>query len=190
METLTLRDRECWRSWLIEHHLTCAEIWLVFHKSHISGDSISYEETVEEALCFGWIDSLIKRIDADRYAGKFTPRRRGSQWSEVNKKRAEKMMDEGLMTDAGRRLVEEAKQSGEWDRVRIRPAMPTDTLPHELEEALTANVDAARNFHALAPSYQKQYILWIATAKRAETRHKRMREAIQKLERGELLGLK
>jgi uncharacterized protein YdeI (YjbR/CyaY-like superfamily) len=171
-------------------HATEDEIWLVFFKARTEERSLDYDETVEEALCFGWIDSLIKRIDDKSYARKFTPRRTGSIWSEVNKVRAERMIAEGRMTEAGQRLVDEARSTGEWNRRRSRPSMPTDTLPNELREALEATPQASKTFHALAPTYRKQYILWIATAKRSETRKQRTAEAVEKLKRGERLGLK
>ncbi|MFC2095038.1 YdeI family protein [Candidatus Bipolaricaulota bacterium] len=190
MNTVRVETRDAWRAWLSNNHSSETEIWFVFYRKHTGVPNVPYGEAVEEALCFGWIDSLVKRIDDERYAQKFTPRCSGSVWSESNKKRATAMMDERRMTDAGLFFVDEAKASGEWDRKRSRPSMPTDELPEELSAALESHSEAARTYHALAPTYQKQYILWIATAKRAETRRRRTSEAIEKLERGERLGLK
>lgn len=190
MKTLRVETRNAWRAWLAEHHASETEIWLIFHKAHIGEPNVPYGETVEEAVCFGWIDSLIKRVDDDCYARKFTPRRSGSVWSESNKARAEKMVAEGLMTDAGQWFVDEAKSSGEWDQKRSRRSMLADELPDELRNALEIHPNAARTFHSLPLTYQKQYILWIATAKRPETRQRRTAEAIEKLDRGERLGLK
>ena len=118
MKTLRVETRDAWRDWLAEYHESEAEVWLVFLKSHTGQPNVPYDEAVEEALCFGWIDSLIKRLDDARYARRFTPRRSGSVWSETNKKRAEKMITEGLMTDAGMVFVGEAKVSGEWERAQ------------------------------------------------------------------------
>jgi len=190
MKTLRFETRDAWRAWLAEHHTREIEIWLIFHKAHTSEPNVPYVDAVEEGLCFGWIDSLIKRIDDDSYARKFTPRRSGSVWSELNKTRANKMIAEGRMTDAGLFFVNEAKVSGEWEQKRARPSMPTDELPDELRLALETHPVAAKTFHGLAPTYQKQYMLWIATAKRSKTRQRRANEAIEKLERGERLGLK
>jgi uncharacterized protein YdeI (YjbR/CyaY-like superfamily) len=190
MKRLRVETRDAWRAWLAAHHASESEIWLIFHKAHTGQPNIPYGETVEEALCFGWIDSLIKRLDDDRYARKFTSRRLGSVWSEINKKRVEKVLAEGLMTDAGMVFVSEAKASGEWDRKQVRPSMSADELPIELSEALETHPVASKTFLALAATYQKQYILWIATAKKPETRQRRTSEAIEKLERGERLGLK
>lgn len=190
MKLLQVESRDEWRQWLSDSHAAETEIWLVFYKAHTGKARFSYEDMVREALCFGWIDSLVKRIDEESYAQKFTPRRSGSAWSEINKTRAEAMIADGLMRSAGQKLVDDAKSSGEWERVRERPIVPTDTIPQELEEALSAHEDAARFFGELAPTYQKQYILWIATAKRAATRQRRAAEAVKKLGRGEKLGLK
>lgn len=190
MKTLRLETRTAWRAWLAEYYATEAEIWLIFYKAHTGESNVPYGDAVEEALCFGWIDSLIKRINDDSYARKFTPRRSGSVWSKLNKTRVNKMIAEGRMTDAGLVFVNEAKVSGEWEKQRTRPSIPTDELPDELRFALETHPAAAKTFHALAPTYQKRYILWIATAKRSDTRQRRANEAIEKLERGELLGLK
>ncbi len=149
-----------------------------------------YGDSVEEALCFGWIDSIIKRLDDDRYVRKFTPRRPGSVWSESNKKRAETMIARGRMTDVGLALITEAKESGEWDCTQSRPKASAEDVPEELRRALAKHPAAAKTFGALAATYRKQYILWISTAKRPETRKRRAKEAIETLERGDKLGLK
>lgn len=190
MKTLQVETRDAWRAWLAKHHKSETEIWLIFLKVHTGRSTVPYSDTVEEALCFGWIDSLIKRLDDDRYVRKFTPRRSGSAWSESNKKRVEKLLADGLMTDTGLAFVDEAKASGEWDRKRTRPSMPADNLSVEFSDALKAHPAASRKFNALAPTYQKQYIVWIASAKRADTRQRRTNEAIEKLARGEHLGLR
>jgi uncharacterized protein YdeI (YjbR/CyaY-like superfamily) len=190
MNTLEVKTRDDWRRWLAAHHDTESELWLVFHRKHTGLPNVPYGETVEEALCFGWVDSIIKRIDERRYARKYTPRRPGSPWSELNKARATRMIEAGRMTPAGVTLIEHAKASGEWTRRHARPDVSADEVPPELTEALAADPEADRNFRALAPSYRKRYVLWIATARRPDTRRRRTREAIQKLRRGEKLGLK
>jgi uncharacterized protein YdeI (YjbR/CyaY-like superfamily) len=190
VKTLQVKTRREWRAWLAKHHKSENEIWLIFFKAHTGQPTVPYADTVEEALCFGWIDSLIKRLDEDRYARKFTPRRSGSVWSEANKRRVEKLLADSLIADAGLVSVNEAKASGEWDCKRTRPLISMTELPFEFGKALEAHPIASRVFNALAPTYQKQYILWITTAKRTDTRQRRTSEAIQKLERGERLGLK
>ena len=192
MNELRVKTRRQWRRWLQKNHTTSKEVWLVFHKRHTGMPNIPYDAAVEEALCFGWIDSLIKKLDDERYARKFTPRSPGSVWSESNKRRAAKMMRQGQMTEAGLVRIEEARSSGEWRRVRSRPqaAALVKRIPAELSVAFADHPRAKVNFLAMAPSYRKQYVMWIASAKRPATRRRRTREAIEKLERAERLGLK
>lgn len=188
MKQLYVTDRGKWRRWLSQHYATEAGIWLVFYKKETSKPTIAYEDAVEEALCFGWVDSIIKKIDAEKYARKFTPRKDKSNWSELNKKRARKMIKEGLMTDAGEAKIEAAKKNGLWGRAAA--AGISFEMPLEFTRALAKNKKAIGNFEKLAASYRKHYIGWINTAKRAETKKKRIKEAIHLLEKGERLGLK
>jgi len=147
---------------------------------------MSYEESVEEALCYGWIDSIIKRIDEDTYARKFTPRTDGANWSEVNKRRVEKCIREGRMTEIGLAKIKYANATA-----RPRPRLPKKLeVPDFMAKALKRNPDAWKNFKALAPSYQRYYIGWIILAKREETREKRLNEAIRLLAENKKLGLK
>jgi len=161
---------------------------LVFHKRQSGKPSLEYEESVQEALCFGWIDSIIKRIDDDRYCRKFTPRKDDSQWSNTNKRRVERLIEEGKMTEFGLAKVEAAKRSGRWQQ-DPRPVINME-VPPELSAALARNKRAREFFEMLAPTYRKQFIGWIATAKRPQTRAKRIRETLALLAKGEKLGLK
>lgn len=161
---------------------------MVFFKKETRKPSIEYESAVEEALCFGWIDSVIKKIDASKYARKFTPRKDKSNWSELNKRRAEKMIREGRMTKFGLAKIELAKKSGNWDKEEMNDI--SFALPPEFKKALARNKKAKEHFEKLAPTYQKHYIVWIAVAKRKETRAKRIKESIALLEKGKKLGLK
>jgi uncharacterized protein YdeI (YjbR/CyaY-like superfamily) len=106
---------EEWRAWLQKHHAVEKDVWLMFSKKHSATPSVTLEEATEEALCFGWIDSFLNRVDDERYVLRFSPRRKGSKWSEINKKRVARLIEEGRMTEAGLVKVDEAKQSGEWD---------------------------------------------------------------------------
>jgi len=147
---------------------------------------MSYEDSVEEALCFGWIDSIIKRIDDSTYARKFTPRTDSENWSEVNKKRVAKCIAEGRMTGAGL-----AKMNLSNAKPRPRPPMTkAGPPPADLVRALKAKPKAWTNFNGLAPSHQRRYIIWIMIAKRQETRAKRLQEAVAMLAKNEKLGLK
>jgi uncharacterized protein YdeI (YjbR/CyaY-like superfamily) len=188
MKQLYVTDREQWRDWLSRHHATEAEIWLIFYKKETSKPTIAYGTAVEEALCFGWIDSIIKRIDATRYARKFTPRKDNSKWSQLNKRRANKMIKQGRMTDYGLAKIQAAKKTGLWDQ-DPRPQISLD-IPPEFTKALARSKKAKENFDKLAPSYRMHYIGWIQVAKRPETKKKRIRESLFLLEKGERLGLK
>jgi uncharacterized protein YdeI (YjbR/CyaY-like superfamily) len=188
MNHLLCKTIEDWRKWLKQNHRHAEEIWLVFYKKGAGEQSLDYGSALDEALCFGWIDSLIKKIDGTTYARKFTPRNQISKWSESNKKRVERLTKDGRMTERGLAVVKAAKANGCWDKPD-RPQTITQ-VPAELQAALRQNKKARKNFNQLAPSHQKQYIMWIAMAKRQETRDKRIREAIALLEKGQKLGLK
>jgi uncharacterized protein YdeI (YjbR/CyaY-like superfamily) len=188
VEQLHLSSRNAWRAWLENNYATKKEIWLIYYKKHAGRPSIPYEDSVEEALCFGWIDGIIKRIDDERCGRKFIPRRNRSKWSESNKKRAEKMISEGRMTEAGMAMVNDAKKSGEWFKSNIVPK--NLMIPAFIEDALTKNKKASENFSKLAESYRKLYVRWISSAKREETRLRRLEEAIDLLEQNKKLGLK
>lgn len=188
MKQLYVTNRDQWRNWLSRHHTAEAEIWLIFYKKVTSKPTIPYEAAVEEALCFGWIDSIIKRIDSKKYARKFTPRKDKSNWSELNKKRAKKMIKEGRMSNFGLAKIQNAKKTGLWNQ-DSRPQISLD-IPPEFAKALAHNKKAKENFDRLAPSYRKHYIGWITVAKRAETKKRRIDESIALLEKGKKLGLK
>lgn len=185
---MKMRDREQWRSWLEANHGTERELWLTFYKTHVDKVGLGYEQAVEEALCFGWIDGLRKRVDDETYTIRFSPRHRNSVWSPTNKRRVARMIEEGRMTEAGLVKVREAKASGRWaEAARKRGVTP---VPSELGEALERENDARQNFETLAPSYRRQFVEWVAAAKREETRRRRVAESIRLLAAGERLGMK
>jgi len=188
MEEVYISDRAGWREWLACNHGQSAGVWLVFYRSSTRKPSLAYEEAVEEALCFGWIDSIIRKLDAERYVRKFTPRRRGSNWSESNRRRVFRLLEQDMMTEQGMAAVREAKASGTW-LGNDRPAIP-DEVPGELAAALVENPPAKTFFENLAPSYRRRFIAWVATAKRDKTRAARVRESITLLEKSEKLGLR
>lgn len=161
---------------------------MIYYKKHAGKPSIPYEDSVEEALCFGWIDGIIKRIDDARCARKFFPRRSRSRWSESNKKRADRMISEGRMTEAGMARIDDAKNNGEWFKPNVVPK--NLTIPPFIKEALAKNKKASENFNKLADSYKKLYVRWISSAKREETRLRRLEEALELLEQNKKLGLK
>lgn len=188
MKEVYVKTRQAWRNWLSRHHEKNNGIWLVFYKKQSGKPTLSYDEAVEEALCFGWIDSIIKKLDQERYVRKLTPRRADSQWSDLNKRRIAKLMKQGRMTGAGKAKVKEAKASGRWDE-SARPDLSLET-PKALKDALADNKKARSFFNQLAPSYQKQFIGWIAMAKRPETKARRLKESLALLEKGRKLGMK
>ena len=189
MKKIYLKDKEEWRTWLKANHKKTKEVWLVFNKKETGLPSIPYEDAVEQALCFGWIDSIIKKVNQNQYARKFTPRREDSKWSPSNKKRVVKMIESGMMTSHGMSLVEAAKRIGTWDKPAKKPNINFKIHP-KFTEALHDNPEAQKNFSNLAPTHQKQYITWIGVAKRPETRERRIKESIILLEQGKKLGLK
>jgi len=186
MKTLRVETLDRWRDWLDEHHASESEVWLVFYKQQTGVPSIKYEDALDEALCFGWVDSLIKRLDDRRYARKFTPRRPDSRWSDKNRQRYEELK-------ASRRLKPAGIKQGPTGRgYGPRPAglsMPAK-LPSYIQDALHKHPAAWRHFEALPPSQRRRYFAWIESAKREETRLTRLKEAIRLLSSGKELGLK
>ncbi|HMB72618.1 MAG TPA: YdeI/OmpD-associated family protein [Gammaproteobacteria bacterium] len=185
----TPKSRRTWRAWLEQHHDSEAEVWLIFYKRHTGKPTVSYNDAVEEAVCFGWIDGLKRRIDESRYAHRFTPRKPDSKWSKTNQQRAARMEKAGRMTAAGRAAIATAKRRGTWRAAANTPDVTAD-MPEELAALLRGNAQAAEFFESLAPSYQRQFLLWINVAKRELTRRKRIEEAIALLSRGEKLGMR
>jgi uncharacterized protein YdeI (YjbR/CyaY-like superfamily) len=182
-------SREDWRKWLEKNHTTQKEIWLLFHKTQTRKPQISYDESVEEALCFGWIDSVIQKIDDEKYVRKFTPRKKGSNWSALNKKRVAAMIQAGKMTEAGRAVLDFTDAEDDYGRTPER-ARNYVTPPPFLEQRLKQNRKAWDYFQSLAPSYRRNYVGWITAAKTEETRERRIAEAITLLSRNEKLGMK
>lgn len=183
----SMRSREQWRTWLAENHAAAKEIWLVFYKRHTGKSGLAYVEAVEEALCFGWIDGIVKRIDGEKHTIRFSPRRKNSIWSELNKQRVGRLIAAGRMTGAGLVRVSEAKANGRWDQAALRE--DTTLVPPELTAALAKNDKARQSFEKLAPCYRKQFIYWVGSAKRDETRCKRVVEAVRLLSCDRRLGI-
>jgi len=188
LKELHFATRSDWRHWLDKNHANYDGIWFVYYKEHTGKSSVPYEDSVEEALCFGWIDSIIKKIDKDKYARKFTVRKEESDWSESNKRRVEKVINAGLMTEAGMLKINAAKSNGKWDQVITIPAFKD--LHPDFKIAIEKHKQAKNNFYNLSQSYRRQYIAWISTAKKAETRKKRITEALKLLEKNQKLGLR
>ena len=182
LKTFAARTRQEWRNWLAADHASESQVWLVFNKHHTGRASVSYEDSVAEALCFGWIDSIIRRLDDSRYARKFTPRKPDSRWSTANRRRYADLQARRLLAPAGLKRAPTAR-SGDAPR-------PPAKMPQDIEKALKANPAAWDYFQGLAPSYRRIYIVWIDSAKRPETKTRRLREAVDLLSGGKKLGLK
>jgi len=183
LKTLDARTPAEWRLWLADHHDSESEVWLVFRKRHTGEASIAYEDAVYEALCFGWVDSLIKRLDDARYARKFTPRKPGSKWSTVNRKRYAQLKASGRLMPAGLDRPP-TERSGDAPRPSLAK------VPPYIQVALRNCPAAWTYFESLAPSYRRMYIAWIDSAKQQETKMRRLQEAIRLLTAGKKLGLK
>jgi uncharacterized protein YdeI (YjbR/CyaY-like superfamily) len=186
-KTLYVTSRDEWRAWLANHHASESEIWLIYYKVHSGQPRIPYEDAVEEALCFGWIDSIVKRIDVQRYAQKFTPRRDCSTWSKSNIERARRLISEGRMTEVGLAKIDLAALGEE---PRAKQGVHQHDIPGFVKQALMASPRAWKRFESLAASYRRNYIRWVMDAKREVTRERRLREVISVLEQNKKLGLK
>jgi uncharacterized protein YdeI (YjbR/CyaY-like superfamily) len=171
VETVFAKDRAEWRHWLAKNSSRREEIWLGFYKKASGKQTISYEHAVEEALCVGWIDGMIKKLDDECYAQRFTPRKPKSAWSKSNIQRVERLIAEGMMTPAGL----EAYQSG--DRREV-PPMPTE-LPKMLEDQFRKQRAAWSNYEKFPPGYRRLTAGWVASAKKEETRRKRLEKLIE-----------
>ena len=182
LERLHFESSQQWREWLEKNHGSSPGVWLVFYKVHTGTRTISYEDSVREAVCFGWIDSLIKRIEPDCFARKFTPRLPGSKWSESNRKRWAELKADGLLSAAG--------QAAAPTENRFESRLSIPDLPAYIADALQEQPQAWEFFQRLAPTYRRQFVGWIHSAKQPETRAKRIRESVALLSAGLRLGLK
>lgn len=172
---LIFASREEWRAWLEEHHADRQEAWLLHDKKKCAAQRLTLEEAVEEALCFGWIDSQLKPIDDEQYALRYSPRKPHSVWAERNKRRAERLIAEGRMTTAGLEKIAEAKASSEWQAATYRE--DTGAVPEDLAQELEGN-EVWAAFVAWPASRKKQYLYWLSTAKKPETRQRRIQAIV------------
>ena len=185
MKTFAAQTTDQWHKWLVKHHESESEVWLVFYKAQTGRRSIARLDALDEALCFGWVDSLLKRLDDSRYAVKFTPRKAESRWSTVNRKRYAALKASGRLQPAGIKRAPTDRGYGP----RPRYQMPA-TVPRYIEAALPKQPAAWRYFQALSPWHRRRYLGWIETAKREDTKIRRLQEAIRLLAAGKPLGLK
>jgi uncharacterized protein YdeI (YjbR/CyaY-like superfamily) len=166
-----------WRAWLAHNHGRDAGVWLVMRKARAGGPRISYEESVEQALCFGWVDSKGRSLDAERTMLWFAPRKRGSGWARTNKERIERLTAAGLMAPAGQAVIDAAKADGSWT---LLDDVENLVVPDDLAAAFAAHPPAREHWDAFPRSARRATLEWIVQAKRAETRAKRVAEAAEK----------
>ncbi len=176
------KTRVGWRSWLRENHAKCDGVWLIYYRASTGKRRLSWEDAVREALCFGWIDSKVKPIDDALYKQIFTPRKPRSVWSKINKQYVAELIEAGLMTEVGLRAVDVAKQNGTWSLLE-----PVDALivPPDLESALRRSKRAGEAYEALSKPVKRSVLYSLYSAKRADTRAKRLAEALAELDGGE-----
>jgi uncharacterized protein YdeI (YjbR/CyaY-like superfamily) len=184
------KTRQAWRAWLSRNHAKAKGIWLAYYKKASGKTSVTYEEALQEALCYGWIDSTVGRIDADRYKQKYTPRKDHSVWSSSNKARVAKLIAEGLMAPPGLAKVEAAKHNGSWESLSDIDRLGKGTaIPADLLEALSRDARAREIFDKRPPSERKLWAYWVLSARRPETRARRIEETVKRILAGRRPGM-
>ena len=188
--SIYLETRAKWREWLKKNHNREPGIWLIYNKKHTGKPSIPYNDAVEEALCFGWIDSTVKKMDEERYMQQFTPRNFKSSWSPSNVERVEKLIRQKKMTRKGLDLYLYAKEHDMLPDPEERSNRSLPDLPPYFKEALEKDPAAKKSFDKLTDAKKRYYLVWIMAAKKEETLRKRVKEAIALLRKGRELGMK
>ncbi|MDA1081184.1 MAG: YdeI/OmpD-associated family protein [Gemmatimonadetes bacterium] len=183
-ESTYATSRSVWRRWLARHHTKKREIWLVYYKKSSGKTTVAYAEAVEEALCFGWIDTTVKTIDPERYAQRFVPRKPRSNWSTPNLKRVKRLGALGLMTPAGAAHIPSPRAANAFHAKHEKRLTGTIAAPPDLAAALRRNAKASAVWKTLAPGYRRLYVRWITDAKRAETRTRRVASVVDRLSQG------
>lgn len=173
--------RSEWRNWLAENHDKSPGVWFVYYKKATGKPRVEYDAAVEEALCFGWIDSLARGFDDERSKLLMTPRKAKSVWSKPNKVRVERIVAEGLMTAAGQAKIDQAKADGSWNTLDSSDLLE---VPEDLEKAFVGNEAARIKWDGFAPSARKAILYWLGTAKRQETRRARVEKIVSMAEVG------
>ncbi len=193
LEHIHFTSRESFRSWLEKNFDKSPGIWVIFYKNHVNIKCIKYREALEEALCFGWIDSIIKKIDNQQYVRKFTPRRDTTKWSELNKKKVIALIKNGKMTEEGLKKIDVYLRTGrvDWENKELKEKETKEfDIPDFMREEFAKNEPALTNFNNLAKTYKRHYILWVTSAKKGKTINNRLKEAIELLKQNKKSGLK
>lgn len=173
IETFCPTSRKDWRKWLKKNHLSKQSVWLICYTKKSDQPTVNWSETVDEALCFGWIDSTRKTIDEFSFMQFFSKRKPKSTWSKINKEKVQRLIDNGLMTQAGLDIIETAKQNGSWT---ILDEVEELKIPNDLENAFKKHKDSKDYFLSLSKTVRKMMLQWLVLAKRPETRQKRIEE--------------
>ena len=182
-------SRAAWRDWLEKNHDKASEIWLAFYKKSSGKASGSYEEALQEALCFGWIDSIVQKLDEERYIQRWTPRKPQSIWSASNKARVRKLIAKGRMAAPGLAAIKRAKKDGSWDKLNdIERIGNGGGPPPDVMAAIAAHPGLEKKFAALSASRRKILSYWVASAKRPETRDRRIAQLEGHIDAGTLPG--
>ncbi|WP_284652972.1 YdeI/OmpD-associated family protein [Flavobacterium terrisoli] len=175
-EHLYFKNAQEWREWLHDNHNSSTGVYLIFYRVDSDKESMRWEEAVQVAICYGWIDSTVKRLDDERRRQMFTPRKDKSVWSKLNKTYIEKLIAENLMHESGLRKIEIAKQNGSWESL---DHVENHIMPEDLTLAFEQNKTAFENYNKFSPSYRKSYLYWLNQAKREETRKSRIAEIVK-----------
>ncbi len=184
-KTVYCKTREEWRAWLKANHATESEIWLIYYKKGSSQPRVPYDDAVEEALCFGWIDSTLQRIDEEKYVQKFSPRLPGSTWSFSNKQRIAKMIKAGLRTQAGLDKITYSHP----ERMPRAKSKPAPVIPDDLRRAIEASPKAKENLAQVSEPVLRIYVNVVEEAKKPETRARRIQRVVEFIERGKRPGM-
>jgi uncharacterized protein YdeI (YjbR/CyaY-like superfamily) len=176
IQTFYAKSRKDWRDWLTENQSKQKSVWLIIYHKNSTMQSINYDEAVEEALCFGWIDSKPNKRDNDSYYLFFARRNPKSNWSKANRERVDKMIKEGQMTQSGQEMVDLAKRTGSWS---VLESVQNSVIPGDLQEQFDKNKSAFDNFQAFPPSSKRIILEWILNAKRPATRKQRISQTVE-----------
>lgn len=182
-KTFYPESAEKWRWWLEKNHAQEASVWIIFYKKHTGKPSLTWSEAVDEALCFGWIDSVKKTLDEERYIQFFSKRKPNSTWSKINKEKVQELIDNDRMMPMGYKSIELAQQNGSWS---ILDEVEALIVPEDLETHFEVHPNAKAFYTHQSKSIQKQLLSWIVLAKRAETREKRIAEIVAHAQNGRL----
>jgi uncharacterized protein YdeI (YjbR/CyaY-like superfamily) len=180
IKTFHTKTRNAWRKWLEKNQSTAKSVWLILYHKKSKIPCITYDEAVEEALCFGWIDSKTNKHDAESYVLYFTRRSPKSNWSRSNRERVERLIEQGRMTASGGKMIDLAKKTGTWTALEDAQR---SVIPDDLKKEFNKNKTAFNNFNAFSPSAKRIILEWILNAKRADTRKKRIEETVRLAEK-------